>query len=453
MTSDTNKILRNAGITPNTVSDYSTVAKRAHYLARLGHQAGEIVAKIRSEFEFKSFINMRDKSRPIASFGELGVDFDHGAFDQLQTVMRLPVAEQGALMPDAHLGYGMPIGGVASLHRAISPSFVGYDIACRMTLSILQITPEEFMENREEIAEDMQAVSSFGLNSGFANNERREHEVMDDSRWDIAKHVGDLKLKAARQLGSSGGGNHFFDALIGTVKEAAVWHPFDVGHKFVAIMTHSGSRGTGHKLATHYQKIATDYTKSIARGVPKGYAWLSLDHDAGREYWEVMQLMGLYAQANHQLIHDHFLKRSGTSQLARYENHHNFAWLEGDSVVHRKGATPADVEQVGIVPGSSGAMSYLVEGLGEETSMKSSAHGAGRPFSRTEAKRRYEESKFREHMERWDVLHVGVAPDESPFAYKDINRVMAKQEGILVNTIAEMRPVVVIMGGKSDDGD
>lgn len=453
MTKDTNKILRSAGITPNTVEDWPGVARRAHELDEQDHNADSILATIRKEFHFKSFVDMRDRPQPIASFGELGVDFDHGAYEQLKTVMKLPVAERGAIMPDAHLGYGMPIGGVASLNRAISPSFVGYDIACRMTLSILDISPEVFMGNRNRLADDMRAVSSFGLNSGFANSERREHEVMDDPRWEIAQHIKDLKVKAARQLGSSGGGNHFFDALIGTVKEAAAWHPYDVGDQFVAIMTHSGSRGTGHKLATHYQKIATDYTKSIAMRVPKGYAWLSLDHDAGREYWEVMQLMGLYAQANHNLIHDHFLKRSGISQRFRFENHHNFAWLDGTSVIHRKGATPADVGQIGIIPGSSGAMSYLVEGLGEETSMKSSAHGAGRPFSRTEAKKRHEKSKFDDHMNEWDVLHIGVAPDESPFAYKDINRVMGQQEGLLVTTVAEMKPSVVIMGGKSDDGD
>ncbi len=453
MTKDTNKILRSSGITPGTVEDWPTVARRAHDLDERGYTADFILDTIRNEFSFKSFENMRDKHQPIASFGELGIDFDHGAYEQLKTVMKLPVAERGAMMPDAHLGYGMPIGGVASLNRAVSPAFVGYDIACRMTVSILQMTPEDLMKNRENIAKDMQTVSSFGLNSGFANSEQRDHEVMEDPRWKITDHVNGLKQKAARQLGSSGGGNHFFDCLVGTIKEAADWHPYDVGYQFVAIMTHSGSRGTGHKLATEYQKIATDYTNSIAMKVPKGYSWLSLDHDAGREYWEVMQLMGLYAQANHHLIHDKFAELSGIGAAYRFENHHNFAWQDGTSVIHRKGATPADVGQVGIIPGSSGAMSYLVEGLGEESSMKSSAHGAGRPFSRTEAKRRHEASKFKEHMDEWDVLHIGVAPDESPFAYKDINRVMSQQEGVLVTTIAEMKPSIVIMGGKSDDGD
>jgi tRNA-splicing ligase RtcB len=451
---DTNKLLRSAGIVPSPAYDYGSIAKRAAQLGKDGTDPKIIIEIVRSEFDLgKARPSLLEKAKPIAMFGDLGTDIDYASYEQINTVMRLPVAIRGALMPDAHKGYGMPIGGVAALHRAVSPSFVGYDIACRMMLTILHISPKEFMANREKIAKDMSAVSSFGLNSGFANSERREHEIMEDPRWEEIKIAKQLKEKAARQLGSSGGGNHFFDALIGTVTKRTYWHSLDVGDQFVAIMTHSGSRGTGHKIASYYQQVAKDYTRNVASGIPKGYAWLSLDNDAGREYWMAMQLMGLYAQANHELIHDHFLKRSGISQVVRHENHHNFAWLEDDSVIHRKGATPADAGQVGIIPGSSGAMSYLVEGLAEETSLKSSAHGAGRPFSRTEAKQRFVKDQFDEHMKEWDVLHIGVAPDESPFAYKDINRVMEKQEGILVRTVAEMKPAIVIMGGKSDDGD
>jgi tRNA-splicing ligase RtcB len=299
----------------------------------------------------------------------------------------------------------------------------------------------------------MQAVSSFGQGSGFQGSQRRDHAVMAEPLWNELPHLRQLKPLAGQQLGSSGGGNHFFDALIGEVTAAAEWLPLAVGQRFAAIMTHSGSRGTGHKLATHYVKLAEQETGRLARGIPKGYEWLDTGSDAGREYLQVMALMGRYAQANHHLIHDLFLQRSGLNGLARYENHHNFAWSRPDgTVVHRKGATPAGKGQVGIIPGSSGTPSYLVEGLGEPASLESSSHGAGRPFSRTEAKRRHDDPLFRQWMAEHDILHIGVSPDETLLAYKDIERVMALQTD-LVRPVARLLPTVVIMGGAADDGD
>jgi tRNA-splicing ligase RtcB len=357
------------------------------------------------------------------------------------------------MLPDAHPGYALCIGGVAALDRAISPSFVGYDIACRMTLTILDLSPEEFTSHRAELAKDMVAVSSFGKGSGFEGRERRDHPVMEDPLWNQLPQLRQLKPLAWQQLGSSGGGNHFFDAIIGQVTAPADWLPLEVGRNFVAIMTHSGSRGTGHKLATYYVKLAEQETAQVARGIPKGYEWLTLEADAGREYLHVMELMGRYAQANHHLIHNLFLKRTGLTGLARYENHHNFAWLNPDgTVIHRKGATPAATGQVGIIPGSSGTPSYLVEGLGNVASLESSSHGAGRPFSRSEAKRRHDEALFQQWMAENDILHIGVSPDETLLAYKDIDRVMALQSD-LVRPVARMLPAVVIMGGASDDGD
>lgn len=380
-------------------------------------------------------------------------DIEAAAVEQMRTAMRLPVAKAGALMPDAHRGYAMPIGGVAVLHEAVSPSFVGYDIACRVTLSVLDIHPAEFLTHREKIAEDMRSVSSFGLDSGFRDGHRREHVVMEDPLWRELSPVRNLKDKAWRQLGSSGGGNHFFDALVGTVTRETPGLSLKEGQEFVAIMTHSGSRGAGHKLATHFVKLAARETAQIATGIPPGYEWLSTNDDAGREYLAVMELMGRYAQANHHLIHDHFSMRSGINVTFRCENHHNFAWVEEDGlVIHRKGATPAELGQIGLIPGTSGTASYIVEGLGSPRSLNSSSHGAGRPFSRTEARRRHDAIRFQQHMERHDVLHFGLAEDETMMAYKDIERAMSLQKD-LVHPIARMMPAVVIMGGESDDGD
>lgn len=388
----------------------------------------------------------------LTVFGELGVDFDEETLGQIETAMALPNALAGALLPDAHLGYALPIGGVVSLDNSISPSYVGYDIACRMTMSILDIDIDDFMESREALLKDMRAVSRFGVGAHFQQKDFREHAVMDDPIWDEMPLLAELKSLAQSQLGSSGGGNHFFDAVVGEVlaeNEIIPWRK--PGDKFVAIMTHSGSRGTGYKLAKHYVQLAVAETG--CESVPRGYEWLPMDRDSGREYWGVMQLMGRYAQANHHLIHEHFSMRANIPIEATVENHHNFAWDTGDGFIHRKGATPAAMGQVGIVPGSSGTASYLVTGLGNKGSLFSSSHGAGRTMSRTQAKREFDADAFIRHMAEADILFSGIGADEGFGAYKDIERVMDLQSGKLVVPIARMWPKIVVMGGKSDDGD
>jgi tRNA-splicing ligase RtcB len=157
--------------------------------------------------------------------------------------------------------------------------------------------------------------------------------------------------------------------------------------------------------------------------------------------------------ANHDLIHDHFAAAAGLHCGYRVWNRHNYAWVNEEGVVHRKGATPAAVGDIGIIPGSSGTPSYLVRGLGNAASLNSSSHGAGRWFSRKEAKRRHDEQAFLQHMAAQDILHFGLAPDETFQAYKDIEMVIGLQAGVLVEVIARMTPKVVIMGGMSDDGD
>ena len=389
----------------------------------------------------------------IVSFGQAGVDFEPQVYGQIELAARLPVAVKAAVLPDGHPGYALPIGGVIALDNAVSPSFVGYDIACRMTLTVLDLSPRDFLRHREEISRQMRSVASFGVGSGFKGRELRDHAVMDDPLWEEIPILRHLKPKAQQQLGSSGGGNHFFDALIGEVIAPAEWMTLPVGAQFVAIMTHSGSRGAGNQLAQYYQKVAAAETRALARGIPRGYEWLSLDSPGGKEYWQVMQLMGCYARANHHLIHDLFLKKSKLQQLLRWENHHNFAFLEDGLVVHRKGATPAEKGRIGIIPGSSGTASYLVEGLGNPDSLNSSSHGAGRPRSRTASRQQHNPRLFQQHMQEKDILAFGVEPDETYLAYKDIEHVMALQEGSLVRSVARLFPSVVIMGGRSDDGD
>lgn len=450
---NTHKVLSEAGYAER--KDYGLIAREAALISKSGAISEQgLLTEIERKFGPPTRIQtLLAEPRPFAMFGVPGVDVQVEAIEQMKRVLSLPVSVKGAMMPDAHVGYGMPIGGVAVLDNAISPGFVGYDIACRMTLTVLDISPDDFLVRRDRIAADMRAVSSFGLGAGFDGQERRSHPVMVDPVWNELSHVKALHKLAWRQLGSSGGGNHFFDAVIGEVVAESDWFPLPLGDQFVAVITHSGSRGTGHRLATHYVKLAQKETRRTAQGIPAGYEWLDANTDAGREYLLVMALMGRYAQANHHLIHQHFLERTGLISLARYENHHNYAWVQlNGQIVHRKGATPASKGLVGIIPGTSGTPSYIVEGLGNVQSLESSSHGAGRPFSRTEAKRRHDERRVQAWMSENDILTFGLAPDETFMAYKDIDRVMAQQTD-LVRTVAKMWPKVVIMGGKSDDGD
>jgi tRNA-splicing ligase RtcB len=414
---------------------------------------GKIIQGSRSSTK-PVMLSLRNIPVPIELFGKVGVDFDDHVLSQMNNAALLPVTEKAAIMPDGHLGYALPIGGVVGLNNAVSPSFVGYDIACRMTLTVLDIPVEEFMKHRGLFANDMRAVTRFGVGGNFIDSERRQHLVMEDPLWNQIPILKENRILAHQQLGSSGGGNHFFDAVVGQVISATPWMPLPKGAKFIAIMTHSGSRGTGNKCAQYYMKLARQEIHHLAYDIPKDYEWLTLNSEIGQEYWAVMQLMGRYAQANHSLIHDAFLQQTGLRQIIRWENHHNFAFLENGLVVHRKGATPAQKGLEGIIPGSSGTNSYLVEGLGYERGINSSSHGAGRIQSRKASKKAFNPLAYETHMRSQDILSFGVATDETFMCYKDIEHVMTLQEGILVKSVARMRPLVVIMGGgHADDGD
>ncbi len=433
-------------------ADYAEIAQAVAAWAKANPHATpeELLAWVDGVYGADVRLTLAEQPAPFALFGEPEKHIPVSAIEQMQMVMRLPVAKQGALMPDAHLGYAMPIGGVVSLEEAISPSFVGYDISCMMQLSLFDLTPVEFMKHRRKLASVLRSETRFGLGADFKPGQR-QHAVMDDTRWTETRLLRSLKTTAAQQLGTSGGGNHFADlVLVDFLRDHAGYR---AGEQAVGLLTHSGSRGAGHKTATYYVEAAARSMRQVAEGIPSGYEWLALDSELGQEYLFAMQLMGAYARANHDLIHDHFVASAGLSQRYRVWNRHNYAWVEEEGVIHRKGATPAEQGTIGLIPGSSGTASYLVRGLGNVQSLHSSSHGAGRWFSRTEAKRRHDEAAFHRHMAALDILHFGLEPDETFQAYKDIEMVIGLQEGVLVEVIARMTPKVVLMGGKSDDGD
>jgi len=393
-------------------------------------------------------IPMRDRPAPYRLWLHPEVPVDGNAIDQLKTALMLPVAVGGAGMPDLHKGYSLPIGGVVVLENAISPAFVGYDISCMMMLTILdagggcQAQDLEKESARRRYLGWVRSATSFGLGSVTHGI---DHVVMENPLWNECKFLRGLKSLAASQLGSSGAGNHFADIVAGEFKN---------GEAFVGLLTHSGSRGVGNKVGHYYSQLA-DQLAAQQYSFPRGYGWFDLRSEPGDEYRQVMELMGAYALANHEIIHHRFLEISGMGRKALYSNKHNFAWIDtNDLVYHRKGATPANSGQYGIIPGSSGSASYLVVGKGNPESWYSAAHGAGRLCSRSEAKRRFDPRAFSKHMQANGITYHGVAPDETVNAYKNIHNIIEAQSD-LVEVIATMFPRVVVMGGgvNADDGD
>lgn len=243
--------------------------------------------------------------------------------------------------------------------------------------------------------------------------------------------------------------------MVGTVLEESEHIPLAVGTKFTALMSHSGSRNAGSKACQYYDAMATKETSYEAEGIPKFYGWLRASSGAGQEYENVLEVLGKYATANHELIHHFFLKASKLKELVYLQNHHNFAergtFNGEDVIIHRKGATPANKGQIGIIPGSSGTPAYIVEGLGYEGTFCTSSHGAGRMFSTSNAKKKYilMKREIEALYERKHILTHGLGTGEHPWSYKDIDQVIAHQAHI-IRPIAKLEPRIVVMGADKE---
>ena len=430
---------------------FTAMAKQAAALKKQGVDAAGIVAAITAEFGPPAErLRLRETAQPAKIVGTVGRDIEPAAVAQLDLALRLPVAVQGALMPDAHVGYALPIGGVLAMHRAVAPAMVGVDIGCRMHLSIFPELPAEVLRRRAALFADLQAVTVFG--AGARRPRPADHAVLDDPRWKLTAQTAGLRSKAAAQLGTSGSGNHFAELVVGERLAAPEAAPsLDLPARFWGLLTHSGSRGVGYAIATYYANLAARETAARAQ-VPRQYEWLDLDSQSGQEYWAAMELAGAYAQANHEVIHAAFARRARLTPLAVVQNHHNFAWRRGDLVVHRKGATPAEAGVLGVIPGSMASASYLVEGRGQAEALWSASHGAGRQLSRTAARSSISLRAIRQALAEADILVEGLSADEAPPAYKDIEHVMRLQvEAGLVTPLARMRPIAVIMAGEEGD--
>ena len=378
-----------------------------------------------------------------APWRQWGSDLEEGAIDQMRHAVRLPVSVAGALMPDAHVGYGLPIGGVLATEGAVIPYAVGVDIACRMKMTLIDMPADALDDDarREKLISALNRETLFGVGQQF--KKPHEHDVLDRD-WTVSPITKEMKRKAQGQLGTSGSGNHFVEWGELTVTQAGL--PVPKG-RYLALLSHSGSRGTGAAVCDHYSKLAKQMHPDLPRELAN-LAWLPLDTEAGAEYWAAMELMGHYASANHACIHRAVVKHVGAEVLWSVENHHNFAWKEThfgrEVVVHRKGATPAGAGVFGVIPGSMASPAYIVRGRGQAESMNSASHGAGRVMSRTRAFKELNWDDARRLLTEKRVHLMSASLDEVPFVYKDIHSVMAAQQD-LVETVAQFDPRIVKM--------
>jgi tRNA-splicing ligase RtcB len=409
-------------------------------------QLAEVAQALRDAAERPAYVERPDPA-PYRVWGE---GLEPTAVGQMAAAARLPVAVAGALMPDAHLGYGLPIGGVLATDNAVIPYAVGVDIACRMRLTIFDIPAEHLPRRDEQLTRALQQQTLFGVGATFRKT--NEHEVL-DADWTVSPVTRKNRDKARDQLGSSGSGNHFAEFGILTLDQPDLG--IDAG-RYLALLTHSGSRGTGAAVADFYSKLAMEQHPDLPDDLRR-LAWLGLDTEAGQEYWAAMELMGRYAAANHAIIHRRVTDAIGADAIATIENHHNFAWKEHhngrDVIVHRKGATPAGRGVLGVIPGSMATPGYVVRGRGGADSLDSASHGAGRTMSRTAARNQYRWAHVRPMLDAAGVKLLSAGIDEAPVAYKDIHTVMAAQRD-LVEVIARFDPKIVKMadaGEKPED--
>ena len=371
-------------------------------------------------------------------------NIDDLARHQMATAMQLPVSVAGALMPDGCAGYGLPIGGVlATTDDVVIPYAVGKDIACSMCLTILNAGVDYLVKHHDRSVKALFENTAFGLDGVLSN--RQYHPLFDSTEFREIPILKKNRDKAIRQTGSSGSGNHFVD-----ICEVELHDGNQLGieaGRYVGILSHSGSRGLGAAIADYYTAIAKQTCLLPRQAGP--FAWLSMESDAGQEYWKCMEIAGAYAAVNHGQIHHNVAKAMRLESLTSISNHHNFAWRDRltdgrDVIIHRKGATPAHQGELGIIPGSMASPGYIVSGKGCEESLFSTSHGAGRTMSRLDARNSISRHTLNKQLAERGVTLIGGTTEEAPLAYKDIDMVMAAQQE-LVNIVGKIIPRIVRM--------
>ena len=388
-------------------------------------------------------------------FGE----HDEDTLRQFRNCLNYGNVVGGVLCADGHYGYSQPVGGVVVYDGQISPSGVGYDIACGNKAVKTDLKYDDIKDSISKIMDDIAKAVPFGV--GKTNNRRVDHELFDDPDWDVFKEFGQqehdrLKALAREQLGTVGSGNHYVDILIDE-KTEEVW----VGNHF-------GSRGFGHRTATGFLNVAKGGKFSdpgIREGMEVPPTLIDMDSELGDLYYRAMTLAGKYAYAGRDIVMDKILDILGAKAVIEVHNHHNFAWKEEhfgkEYIVVRKGATPAAPGQLGFVGGSMGDISVILQGVDSEKSRKayfSTVHGAGRIMSRTKAagrmnwkKRRREggaitRERMMQAVKDYGVELRGGGTDESPFVYRKLQEVLDAHKGT-IEILHTLRPIGVVMAG------
>lgn len=368
-------------------------------------------------------------------------EIEDGAVEQIKNLANLPFTfKHVAIMPDSHQGYGMPIGGVLATKDVIIPNAVGVDIGCGMCAVKTSLT-DISTETLKSIMGEIRKQIPVGFNK---HEEKQDGVLMPELPWEleiVEKEYGN----ALKSIGTLGGGNHFIEIQKGS--DGHIW-----------IMIHSGSRNLGKQVADHYNKIAIALNEKWYSIIPKEWelAYLPLDSEEGKEYIREMNYCVEFALANRKLMMDRtrtiFAEHTMSSAMDFINIAHNYAQMEnhfGENVmVHRKGATLATKDTIGIIPGSQGSKSYIVRGKGNPESFNSCSHGAGRKMGRKEAERTLNLEDEKKKLDDMGVLHAirGIGDlDEAPGAYKDIDTVMKNQED-LVDVLVELTPLGVIKG-------
>ena len=374
-------------------------------------------------------------------------DIEEGALNQARNLANLPfVYKHVAIMPDAHLGYGMPIGGVMATEAVIIPNAVGVDIGCGICALRTSLS-ELGTAKLKEIMAGIRRVVPLGFKHHQHAQDRALMPLVPAGHAlnELPVVAGEYK-NGLTQLGTLGGGNHFIEIQKGS--DGFIW-----------IMVHSGSRNLGFQVANFYNRLATDLNARQGSTIPKNWqlAFLPLSSESGRRYQLEMQYCVEFALANRRLmmerIQEVFIAADAPVSFSSFINiAHNYAALEThfhrQVIVHRKGATSAREGELGIIPGSQGAPSYIVRGRGNPESFTSCSHGAGRKMGRKEAQRTLNLQEEAGRLDRQGILHSIRGKrdlDEAAGAYKDVDRVVENQID-LVEVVVALRPLAVIKG-------
>jgi tRNA-splicing ligase RtcB len=320
-----------------------------------------------------------------------------------------------------------------------------------MRLSIYEVSPILLGQKKKLFENALIEQTAFGMGAEWQGRQRPQHDVLDDPAWQATRLLQGLQQNAARQLGTSGGGNHFVEWGAFELNQALFGLP---PGSYLALLSHSGSRSVGYKIAERYSKLAMELHPDLEKSV-RYLAWLSLDSQEGQEYWLSMELAGRFASANHAIIHRRVASAAGLQEAAVVENHHNFAWTQRlpdgrNVVVHRKGATPAAQGVLGVIPGSMGDAGYLVRGRGGAGSLDSASHGAGRLKSRRAALESISKRERDAYLKQRGVTLLGGGLDEAPQAYKPIEQVIAAQQE-LVEVLGRFEPRIVRMADEAGE--